>query len=237
MRPQHEEFKSNTLSDQKKRKAKRDKAAVRFEEDEVLIKEGKELVKRRVLPPNVKTRVRKKTFFQRIGQTFLGEDAGSVGLYIVQDVLIPAAKETIQSMITGGIDMLLYGERGRSYSPIKRNRERTSYSSYYNNSPGRFDRREGTRSREISRTPGIHSDLDGISWERPGDAEEVMDALEETLEEYGQVSVADYYEMAGVGALTQWTDYKWGWLSLDRARIVRTHSGWELSLPRPRELR
>jgi len=188
------------------------------------------------LPGNsIRARVRKKTFLQRVSETFLGENPNDVGKYVLVDVLIPAAKKTIQEMINTAIDMALYGGVSQSRGRSARDREYTSYRSYYND-PGRYDRRE-PYSREISRMPGFHDRLDGISFERPVDAEMVLEGLEDQLKEYGAVSIGNFYDTANISSMALPSDYNWGWTNLDTARILRTQAGWEITFPRVRELR
>lgn len=228
------EFPSNSKMVQKKAKATRHRQSVPVRDEDTLRKEGTEMAKRKIISPVARPRVKKKTFVQRLGNTFLGDDTGNVGQYILWDVLIPAAKSTIQDMVTGGIEMLLFGESSGRYG-TKRGRDRgktvVSYGSYFRD-PGRFDRKD-PRSREMVRVPGYHNRLNGIVFESRGEAEDTMDALLDLIEEYPQVSIADFYELAGLQSLIEHTDHAWGWDNLSRLRVIRTRDGHELEFPEP----
>lgn len=177
---------------------------------------------------------KKKSFIENLSQTFLGEDSRSVGTYVLWDVLIPAAKNTIQEMVSTGIEMLLFGE-ARS-SSRRRDRERgrstTSYGSYYHSS-ARNERpvaREPHYGRSINRR-GVEE----ILFERGDEAADVLAALEDMIEQYDQATVADYYDAAGYPD-GNFTDNKWGWEDLSQARCSRVRGGYIIDLPRPIEL-
>lgn len=167
---------------------------------------------------------RQKPLLMRI----FGDNTKSVGSYILWDVLIPAAKNTITEMISNGIEMLVYGEP-RSSSRLRRDRG-TSYVSY-----GSFSR-EKDRDRDrrsISHNKARHV-FDDIILERRSDAEEVLSNLVDLIEDYGQASIADFYGF--VGLETEWSDFKYGWENLNRAEVRRIREGYILELPRPVEL-
>ena len=88
----------------------------------------------------------KKGFFKKFAEVFVGDDVTSVTSYIFYDVLIPAAKSTLSDMVSGGIEMLLFGDSNRS-SRIRRDKgvSKVSYSSYYNKTDRESDRREASR--------------------------------------------------------------------------------------------
>ena len=86
-------------------------------------------------------KTRKKSEAKKLADTFISEDAGNVKNYILGDVLIPAIKKAVCDIVTNGIEMILYGETGRSkgstvnYSKISTRRydrpgERRDYTPY-----------------------------------------------------------------------------------------------------------
>lgn len=232
MRKQHEDYPSNTLHEQKKKRVLKAKMSVPMRDEDELVGGGKEMVERKPIKPNIRPpRVKKKSFLQRMGETFLGEDTGNVGQYIIGEVLIPAAKSTIQDMVSGGIEMLLFGESGgRSRSRRDRGKTVVSYGSYFKKD--RYDR----DSRETRRVPGYHNRLEGIVFESRGEAEIVLDGLVDLLDEYETVSIADFYELAGIENMIEFTDNGWGWQNLSRARVIHTRDGFEVEFPRPERL-
>lgn len=174
--------------------------------------------------------VRKKSLIDRFAETFFGEDAKNVGNYIVWDILLPAAKNTISEMFSSGIEMLLFGSgRERSRSRVRdRDRDRT-YISYDRMYRDRDQDRQDDR-RQIRRARVVH-EFDDIIIESRGEAEKVISLLIEQIEEYGAASIADFYDLVGITG--QFTDNKYGWDDLSTARIERVREGYILDLPKP----
>lgn len=63
-----------------------------------------------------------------------------------------------------------------------------------------------------------------------GDAEEVLSRMEELLEHFNAVSVADLFDMAGVSC--NYTDNNYGWTNLREARVERVCGGYTIRLPK-----
>ena len=53
---------------------------------------------------------KKKSTGKRLAETFLEDDSHNVIEYIIYDILIPSAKETISNVVSNGVEMLLFGE-------------------------------------------------------------------------------------------------------------------------------
>lgn len=170
---------------------------------------------------------KKKTFWRRMTDTLFGEDVESVSSYVIHDVLIPAAKNTLSDIVTGGIEMLLFGDRQTSRGQrAGRNRSYVSYNNYY-----RDDRRNDPQS--AARNRARHN-FDDVIIESRGEAEAVIGNLTDLVIDYGMASVADLYDMVGIS--TNYTDNKYGWTNLSTARPVRVRDGYLLDLPRPMPL-
>ena len=172
----------------------------------------------KVVKGTVKTR--KKSEISKLKDTFISEDVSNVKSYIVMDVLIPAAKKAISDIVRDGIDMILYGDthKGRSSSGA-------SYVSYrsYSDRDRRDTRRESSRTR-------IGYDYDDIVLESRVEAEEVLQRMDELIETYGIVSVADLYDL--VGKSCNYTDNKYGWTNIRNAEPVRVRDGYLLKMPK-----
>lgn len=165
-------------------------------------------------------RTKKKSEIQKFADVFISEDVENVKSYVVRDVLIPAVKKAISDIVTNGIDMLLYGETGRS----KRNStsSKISYQGYYQN-----NRREAPAPR--SRTG---YDYDSILFNSRGDADAVLMELEELISMYGVASIMDLYSAAGLQC--DYTYDKYGWTDLRTAQVVRARmeDGYYIKLPK-----
>ena len=168
----------------------------------------------KVVTGNVKTK--KKSGGRKIADSFISDDAGNIGNYILNDVLIPSVKKAVVDIVTDGIAMLLGTDKkkGRSGS--------STYVSYRSYSDDRDDRYRSSRTRSYS--------FDDIIFESRGEAEEVLDRMDELIDTYHAVSVADMYDLAGLSC--DYTDNKYGWTSLRSADIVRVSGGYMIKLPR-----
>lgn len=172
----------------------------------------------KVVTGSVKTK--KKNEMHKIADVFISEDVANVKEYILMDVLVPAVKKAISDIITNGIDMILYGSAGRGKRTTSAGN--VSYNKYY-------DQRRNDRAYESrSRTPVYQHD--DIVLESRGEAEDVIERMTELADLYGQVSVADLYDLVGVTG--NYTDNKYGWTNVRNAEVIRVRDGYMLKLPK-----
>lgn len=167
-------------------------------------------------------KTRKKGEMKKFADVFIAEDANNVKSYILMEVIIPAVKKAISDIATTGIDMILYGEAGRS----RKNgaASKVSYRNYYE--------RESERPRAGSAANRRNNfDYDDVIFDTRGDAEAVLDAMNEIISQYGTVSVSDFYDLARV-ANENYTMNRYGWTNIGGATAVRVRDGYVLKLPR-----
>ena len=173
----------------------------------------------KVISGSVKSK--KKNEIQKFADVFISEDVNNVKSYIVLDVLVPAIKKAISDIVTNGIDMILYGESGRT----KKNStsSKISYRSYYE--------KENDQKRSYNST-SVKSgySYDDIILDNRGEAEDVLARMDELVATYGIVSVADLYDLVGVTGA--YTDNKYGWTDVRSATVVRTRYGYLIKLPK-----
>lgn len=163
---------------------------------------------------------RKKNGFDKLKNEIISEDAKNIKSYVLGDVLIPAIKKAISDIVTNGIEILLYGEsRGRSG---RSNADRVSYRSYYDGYSSR------PSERMIPRSTGYS--YDDIILASRGEAEDVLARMDELMETYGLVRVADLYDLVGITG--NYTDNKYGWTNIRNAEIVRVRDGYMIKMPR-----
>lgn len=163
----------------------------------------------------------KKSLGRKITETFFKEDIGSVSSYILHDVVIPAAKNTLSETV----DMLLFGETRGSRTLRDKGKSYVSYSSKY-----KEQRREPERKDAAYRNRARHN-FDDIVLETRGEAEEVLSHLVDLTEDFGGARVADLYDL--VGLESQFTDDKYGWMTLNTATVSRVRNGYLINLPKP----
>lgn len=167
---------------------------------------------------------KKKSEIRKFADGFVSEDAANVKSYIMQDVIIPAAKRILDDVIVGSLRMFLYGEKGGSGGG-RTNASKVSYRSYYE--------REGDRRRDNG-AGRVRSgfEYDDIEFEYRGDAEAVLTEMENVIEQFDMVSVGDLYDLADVSNNNPST-HRYGWTNLATAQIARTRSGkYIIKLPR-----
>lgn len=190
-------------------KAKQDKKEVPAEKKVVKVVKGA-------------AKTKKKSELKKFADNFISEDVSNIKSYVVTEVLIPTIKNTIWDALTNSLDMILYGETGH-------NKKRSSggYVSYSSISSNRRDNRSESRVR-------TRFDYDDITFETRGDAEAVLEQMDDVIDRYGIVTVADMYDMADLTA--PYTSNKYGWTSINSAEVVRVRDGYILKLPKARPI-
>ena len=170
---------------------------------------------------------KKPSFGKRFLEAFGGgEDVATVAGYVVSDILIPKAKETILQTVTTSADRLLYGaHKPKPASPTANNVPYTKY-----NSSPLVSKTNRSEAAPISSNPARN--LDNLIIKDRVTAERILDSLYEVLSVNGIVMVADLYELVGI-TQRPYTDEYYGWESLAGSDIIRTRSGYILDLPRP----
>lgn len=176
---------------------------------------------------------RKPSLGKRLRETLVSGDTGSVGNYILFEVLIPAMKDVVADMVSQGIERVMYGEaRSRS----RRTGQQPGHVTYNRPvqtqlpwSPARPDPRP-----VITRRGRADHNFNDIVIATRGEAVEVIDRMGELLQRYNQVTVSDLYELTGITA--SFVDEKYGWLDLTTANVQRVSGGYLLDLPRPEPL-
>lgn len=178
----------------------------------------------KVVTGNVTTR--KKSSIRKFTEEFISEDAKNVKSYIFGDVLIPAIKKAIVDTVTDSIQMIFYGESRRGTK--RSTSDRVSYRNYYDN-----DRPYVRDSRPYTQQALSYDDV--IIPSR-GEAEEVLRRMDEIMDMYGLVRVADLYDLVGITANP--IDNKYGWTNIRNANIerVRTNDGYGYVINLPRAI-
>lgn len=178
---------------------------------------------------------KKKSLGKKVSETFLPGDVDNVRSYVVDEVLIPSAKDMIVDAIIQTTERMVFGEtrsRSRTASAAKSAFGNISYNRFSSPSSASSDRDRSTISH---RSRATHS-FDEIVISSRAEAHAVIDSLQELASRYGQATVNDLYDMVGVTG--DFTSEKWGWDSLEGSRVVRTRDGgYLLDLPKPMELR
>ncbi len=170
----------------------------------------------KVVSGGVKTK--KKNEISKFADVFLPEDMDSVKSHILTGIIIPAVKKTILNVVETILDV----DSG-SYKSGKRAASRVSYGDFYDDKDR--DRRPRSEPRVSSRF-----DYDEIVIETRGDAEAVLDQLDDLIDRYGYARVLDLYD--AVELTPPYTSNKYGWTDLRSAKVIPVRDGFVLKLPR-----
>lgn len=171
---------------------------------------------------------RKKTLIERVTGAFVVEGK-TIGQSIVQDILIPAFKDTISDAIINGVERAVHGE---VRSTTRRTNHRGPVGNSSNISYNRYaaDNRRHEPERPIAnRGRGGHH-FDEIELRSRAEGQAILRQMDEIVKRYGHVSVSDLYEMVSLDA--EFTDERWGWTDLFGSDVRRLRSGnYALILP------
>lgn len=178
-----------------------------------------------------KAKVQKKSAIKEAIRTFFAQDLPEIAEHLVIDVAIPAAKNAITDMVTQGIQQLLYGEVDPRRRPTS---GYTSYSgsSRVNRGTGYYESRRNERREPRQPKP---TNVEDLVFDTRGDAIDVIEFITDSIEQYGQVSVADL--MSSVGIQPRYTDERWGWTTTDAFETRQIREGWLVSADRPEPLK
>lgn len=163
---------------------------------------------------------KKKSEMRKAADSFIAEDAGNVGSYLLKEVLIPSAKKLIADITKNAVDMFLWGG-------TENTRKRTSsYVSYrdYHDDRYRDDRKSSYRS-------GSALEYEEVVLDTLGEAQLVLDSLKDAIHRYQVVSIAELYEFAGIPN-DNYTLNNYGWTSVRSAQIKRIRDGYLLVMPK-----
>ena len=225
-----EEMKYNEI---KPTKSNKKNEAVDSETGEIIRKKKTAIVK---ADKPVKTR--KRGVIERLVVGLIGPDGlPAISRYIGKEVVLPAVKNLIVDSVKNGIDMVVYGPEGRGANSNRSN---------WNNPNGNMNRQSGytnnrtnynasysvSNSRKPSRNYGPTEDIydlaEYVIQDRKS-AIDVLDAMREQVDQYGSVTVADFYDYIGIESV--FTDNNYGWNDLNAARVMSVRGGYAITLP------
>lgn len=166
-------------------------------------------------------KTRKKSEIQKAAGLFISEDASTVKEHLIQDVVIPTAKDLIVNVITDAVNIIFWGSTRRKSG----SGSRIGYAS-------RFDEVRDPRDRDRDRRRDRTAiEYDDIIFDNRGDAEAVLANMDACLEQYGTVTVLDLFDFAGVTTHNYMAD-RYGWKNLSTAEVRRIRDGFIIDLPR-----
>lgn len=151
---------------------------------------------------------------KKLVKGFLSEDSGTVGSYVLLEVVLPAVKDLLVESGKQALERIFYGD----VRPRRGRDERSGYLSYNRMS----DRREPAQHSNARPAQGVRG-FDEYELPDRVSAIAALDRLEAHLGEYHVASVADLCDILGI--TSEFTDNKWGWTSLSQASIRQVRGG------------
>ena len=188
----------------------------------------------------VKGKERKPGLFSRASVLFFGDDGlRGVTDHLVRDIFIQSIQTTISDVATNTINTISYVATtsikraifGESYDDRRRNSNDYWYGSrrYVDN---RMSSSRGRGYVDYSRQSekALHHKSENLSnvvrvieFDSANDANEVLSYMIDSIEQYGLVTVADFYELSDVAS--KFTDHQFGWTNLDGVRVIPIRGG------------
>lgn len=186
----------------------------------------KELVKERAEAlVNGKLSDSKPSVFRNFKDEVIKSDFSSITSAVVSQIIIPKAVELITNAFESGVYMLFHGDlKGYKSSNAKFNNGKTDYTIFSSNN-AKFVRNDGVGS--INYRDVCVPDLES--------AKAIVMKIEDILDNYSEVSVADVYSISGIRYSNDELNY-WGWRSIRKSPIVKTGNGFIIKMPKPERL-
>lgn len=181
----------------------------------------------RVSNPVAKGRLKKDSTAKKVAKSMIKIDGHQIKDFVFGEVLIPTIKDAVYKIVTNGLSMVLFdrvdGSRG-SRSGLSGTR--ISYSGYYRGDNPPRESRTDRYSRRESFVP------DGqIVYTTRQEAEDIIDGMADIIDQYGQVSIADMYDLSDVSAPPH-TYNRYGWRTVRDFYTRHTSDGWVIVTPR-----
>ena len=196
-------------------------------------------------------KLKKKSLGTKVKETFISTDLPDVKGNIVNDIIVPSAKNmvldairSIASGAVGTVEMMLFGRisrgglysaRGRDYGSIG---SRIRYESMSGQS--RSSRELTSTQRSSFQFDSIIFEglevIDGIERNPRQQAQAVIDSMKDHIEMYGYATVRDLYDYANI-TTRDYTESAYGWRSFATARPEPVAGGgYIIVCPKPEYL-
>lgn len=175
---------------------------------------------RPTLKPVGRASLRKENLGKKIVRAiFSGGTDRSIAGNLAFEVIAPAIKDLLRDVVTSGIDRLLYGDVRQTPSSVRRS--------------GYTDYSRSSNTKTVSRLPETNNRIKSaadIIFATRDEANQALENLILTAEQYGFVTVADLCTLGGVSS--DFPDRTWGWEfpALAESSVRRVSNGYILQL-------
>ena len=180
----------------------------------------------------------KKGLLSRLAVGVMGPDGlPGIGTFVAEEIIKPAIKNLIVDSVTSGINKMMYRDGGgptnrhHGYSPHRGYPQPPQYTNYAN----RYNASQSSAPQPVqpseSRVPAVRYGVDDYKLTDRNDASHVLISLTENANNYGTVSVADYYDLIGVASAYTDNNYGWSAEGMARATIMPVAGGYIIKFP------
>ena len=164
--------------------------------------------------------IKEKSEFRKFTEGLLADSLNGIKNKIIYDILIPSGKR----MILDTVNTILYGKSVNTSNGYRRyyGTSADGYTDYNSASTNR-----NRNANAIGNTVGnIEALLDDMI-----DVNNVINSMQETIAEYGMVTVNDFYDMIGI-TNSNWAIANYGWDNIDGWRAVPCSGRYLLTMPK-----
>lgn len=203
------------------------------------------------IKPVAAGKLKKKSLGTKVKETFISTDLPDVKGNIVNDIIVPSAKNMVLDAIrsvamgaVGTVEMMLFGRISRSSLGVGRSRDYSTYSSRVRydslSSVGRQTRELTSAQRATFQFDSIIFEgveiVDGIERNARQQAQAVIDSMIDHIEMYKYATVRDLYDYANI-TTRDFTEASYGWRSFSTARPEPVAGGgYIIVCPKPEYL-
>lgn len=169
----------------------------------------------------------KKPMWKKAWDLFIGEDPKEFRKRMVQDVLIPGAKDAVFNMVHIG----LYGEAASRRDSYPGSSIIRSYSKCYSS----YRKENEKKRKNDSYEQNEKIDYRNIRLENRIDAENLVDHMKDRIHDTGSISIAEFFDLLELPS--KWTDNDWGWMDERDIGLRRVSGGnWLIDVAEARHL-
>jgi hypothetical protein len=174
-------------------------------------------------------RIRKAPTSRRLLSTFFQGDAQTTWTSMIWETFFPNLRDNIEDSVHNGISTLFGGTSSRGFYGGRRS-SHSSTSQITRHNPDRaLGSRPGAIEPRMSREDRLAQRLDVIEIDSRAEAEDVLNSMIATIDQYDVVRLAEFYQMVHISP--EHTDYQFGWDDLGGAKIVHSRGAYFLDLP------
>ena len=167
---------------------------------------------------------KKDSWIEKAAKWFISEDVDDIKSYLIFDLIIPGIKDVTFDLV----EMILFGEKSNRK---RRGSSKVSYSGYYDRKERRSRSKSRSRDREDKDTSTDYKD---IIVEDRGDAEDIVDRMQDLIDRNGKASIADLLDL--VNLPSNFADVDWGWTNPRSISYRRVRDGYKIDVDRIKDI-